>query len=406
MKNSTKLVYIATSLVIVAGVFVGGLYIGYTKKPYAQRVSGVVNMADASSGDVDFDTFWRVWNTIDEKYPEAKNISSQDRLYGAIAGLVGSLGDPYSVYFPPEESKEFENTIKGSFEGIGMEIGIKDKVLTVVAPLKNTPAEKAGIKSGDVIIEINKTDTSDMKVEEAVRLIRGERGTTVELSLYRKNVAKPIVVSVMRDVISIPMIETEKLTNDVFVVSLYSFGASSAQKFAYAMQEFAQSGATKLVIDLRNNPGGYLDSAIDISSMFLPKDAVVVTEEYGEGQESDVFKSKGYGFVNPEKVKVVVLLNGGSASASEIVAGALHDHGVATLIGQKTYGKGSVQEVVNITRDTTLKITVAKWLTPDGLSISKKGIEPDIAIEETPENTKDGKDPVMARALEFFRTGK
>jgi carboxyl-terminal processing protease len=406
MKNSTKLLYVTASLAIVVGVFVGGLYVGYTKKPYSERVSGVVNMANASTGNADFDTFWRVWNTIDEKYPEAKNVSAQDRLYGAISGLVGSLGDPYSVYFPPAESKQFEETIKGSFEGIGMEIGIKDKVLTVVAPLKNTPAEKAGIKAGDVILEINKTETDDMTVEEAVRQIRGQRGTSVELSLYRKGETKPIVVSVMRDVISIPMIETKKLSGDVFVVSLYSFGASSAQKFAQAMQEFSVSGAKNLVIDLRNNPGGYLDSAIDISSMFLPKDAVIVTEEYGEGRESDVFKSKGYGFVDPKKVKIVILLNGGSASASEIVAGALSDHDSATLIGEKTYGKGSVQEVVNITRDTTLKITVAKWLTPDGLSISKKGIEPDIAVETTSENTKNGKDPVMDRALEFFRTGK
>jgi carboxyl-terminal processing protease len=406
MKNRTKLLYAICSLLIVTGVFLGGLYVGYTRKPYSQRISGVVNIADATSGNVDFNTFWRVWSTIDEKYPEAKNVSSQERLYGAISGLVSSLGDPYSVYFPPKESKQFEENIKGSFEGIGMEIGIKDKMLTVVAPLKNTPAEKAGIKPGDILLEINKKPTTDMTVEEAVRSIRGERGTSVELIFARKGVNSPIVVSVVRDIISIPMIETKGLEPDVFVINLYSFGASSAQRFAQALEDFRNSGAKKLIVDLRSNPGGYLDSAIDISSMFLPKGVVVVTEEYGEGKKSDVFKSKGFGFVDTTKTPVVILVDGGSASASEIVAGALRDHDGATIIGEKTYGKGSVQEVVNITRDTTLKITVAKWLTPNGDSISQKGIEPDIVVSMKPSSVKDGKDPVIDRALEFFRTGK
>ncbi len=406
MKNKTKLLYVAASLFIVAGVFVGGLYVGYSRTPESSKISGVVNMASASNADVDFDAFWRVWNTIDAKYPEAKNVSAQDRLYGAISGLVGSLGDPYSVYFPPTESKQFEETIKGSFEGIGMEIGIKDRFLTVVAPLKNTPAEKAGILPGDIVAKIGTTETTDMTPEDAVRLIRGPRGTSVELTLLRKGKDEPIVVSVTRDVIAIPMIETKKIGTDVFVISLYSFGASSASRFTGALNEFSQSGASKLVIDLRNNPGGYLDAAVDISSMFLPKGAVIVTEHYGEDKPDDVFKSKGYGFIDPKKTPIVILLNAGSASASEIVAGALRDHKAATIIGEKSYGKGSVQEVVNITKDTTLKITVATWLTPNGDSISKKGILPDIVSELEPEAAKNDKDTVMDRAVEFLRTGK
>jgi carboxyl-terminal processing protease len=286
-----------------------------------------------------------------------------------------------------------------------MEVGMKDKSLTVVAALKGTPAERAGIKSGDIIVKIDGKATTDMSVDEAVHLIRGKKGTSVTLTTYRQGESATRDVPVVRDTISVPMIDTAE-KGDTFVISLYTFGASSANQFAKAVDAFNASGKTKLIIDLRNNPGGYLDAAVDIGSMFLPQGDTIVTESYGDGQPDDVFRSKGYGFVDAKKVKIAILVDGGSASASEILAGALQENGVAKLVGEKTYGKGSVQEVIDVTKDTTLKLTVAKWLTPNGTWISKKGIDPDIPVTVTETDIKAGKDLAMERAVQFLDTGK
>lgn len=394
------------SLGILVAVFLGGSYVGYTHRPYAARVTGVKNTQAPSSVSADFDAFWKVWSTIDERFPDAKSVSDQDRVYGAIKGLVGSLGDPYSVYFPPQDSKDFKDTIKGSFEGIGMEIGIKEKMLTAIAPLKNSPASKAGLKAGDIIVKINGESTTDMSIDQAVHLIRGPKNTTVTLNIYRKGEDAPRDVLITRDTIDLPLIDSKDVGSGVYVISLYNFGANSDARFLQELEAFRASGNDKLVIDLRNNPGGYLDSAVNIASMFLPEGDIIVTENYGGEKADDVYRSKGYGVVDPKKVKIAILVDGGSASASEIVAGALQENGAATLIGEKTYGKGSVQEVLDVTGQTTLKLTIAKWLTPKGSWISKKGIEPDIPVAVSAADVKAGKDPVMDRALQFFKDGK
>ena len=353
----------------------------------------------------DFDAFWKVWNLIDQKYPGAKDVSAQDRVYGAIQGLVGSLNDPYSVYFPPKESKDFEDTVNGSFEGIGLEVGIKDKALTVISPLKNTPAYKAGIKAGDIVLKIDGASTADMTVDQAVHLIRGKKGQTVKLSIYRVGEDQPRDISVVRDVIDIPTLDTEK-QGDVFIIHLYNFGASSAIEMNKAVDEFRQSGDTKLIIDLRNDPGGYLDAAVNIVSMFLPEGTTVVRENFGSTTPEHVYRSKGFNLVDPSKVKIAILINKGSASASEIMAGALSEAGAAKLIGETSYGKGSVQEVLDVTDSTTLKLTIAKWLTPKGVWISKKGINPDITVTEDATKPIDPKnDPVINRAVQYFNTG-
>ncbi|MBP6884356.1 MAG: S41 family peptidase [Candidatus Pacebacteria bacterium] len=406
MNLKRKIVFIAGSVILIAGFFVLGVYIGYEHRPSVSKIGGISNKENPKV-DADFEPFWKVWNLIDEKYADSESISAEDRVHGAIKGLVDSLNDPYSVYFPPEESKEFDETIKGSFEGIGMEVGMKDKILTIISPLKNTPADNAGLRAGDKILGINETSTSDISVDKAVSLIRGEKGTPVKLTIYREGEKKAREISVVRDVIKIPTLKTEARKDGVFVVELYNFSQSSANLFGNALIDFKNSGLSNLVIDLRGNPGGFLEASVDIASMFLPTGDLIVSEgNENEDAKSEVFRSRGYGIIDPSKYKIVILIDRGSASASEIVAGALREHNVAKLIGETTYGKGSVQELIDITKDTTLKITVAKWYTPNGVSISTTGIEPDIKIKPTEKDIEAKRDPAMERAILYFNTGK
>jgi carboxyl-terminal processing protease len=284
-----------------------------------------------------------------------------------------------------------------------MEVGIRDEVLTVVSPLKNSPAEKAGIEKGDIIVSIDGKDSLNMKVEEAVSLIRGPRGTTVSIKLLKKDAKEPVEIKVVRDKIIVPTLETEMI-NDVFVIKLYSFGANARVEFKDAMLQFAKSKKNKLILDMRGNPGGYLDAAVDISSWFLPSGKTIVAEDFGGKQEQKLFRSKGYTLVDLSKLKMVVLIDEGSASASEIVAGALSEHNVAELVGTKSFGKGSVQELIDITKDTALKVTIARWLTPNGNSISAGGLTPDVEVKFDAELfKKHDKDTQLQKALELLK---
>ncbi|MDQ5950043.1 MAG: carboxyl-terminal processing protease [Patescibacteria group bacterium] len=383
-------------LVVVSMVFGAGYMLGNASQSEARSTK------EADFSDVNLSTFWEVWETLDEKYPDAKNVSTEDRVWGAISGLVNSVKDPYTVYFTPPEAEEFATSIKGEFSGVGMEIGLRDKVLTVISPLKNTPAFKAGILAGDVILKIDDTSTEGMSTEKAIGLIRGEKGTTVRLTIFREDNADLIDVSLVRDTIVVPPLETE-IKDGVFLINFYSFSENSEDEFAKALKEFAKSNTDKMIIDLRGNPGGYLDSAITIASWFVDGGEPVVIEEFGNNKSETIYRSKG--FTIPKKPsKIVVLVDGGSASASEILAGALSEYNLATLVGEKTYGKGSVQEVVPFGDDSALKVTVAKWLTPKRHSISEQGLTPDVVVEmevsEDPENEKDAQ---YEKALEILK---
>ncbi len=352
--------------------------------------------------------FWKVWSILNDKYVAATTTDTQKRIWGAIEGLASSQGDPYTVFFPPVENKEFKSEIAGNFEGVGMEIGIKDGILTVISPIKNSPAERAGVRAGDKIIKIDDASTIDMSVDQAVKLIRGTGGTQVKITFIREGASEPLEKTLTRATIDIPTLETE-IRSDVFVIKLFSFTAQSPNLFRNALRDFLESGKNKLVIDLRGNPGGYLDAAWDIASWFLPSGAVIVTEDFGEKskEENKVYKSKGYDVLNKffgkGKYKVAILVNNGSASASEILAGALQEHGVAKLVGVTTFGKGSVQELINITPDTSLKVTVARWLTPKGHNLSKEGLMPDEVIEMTASDLEKKVDPQLNKALEILR---
>jgi carboxyl-terminal processing protease len=384
--------------VVIAAIlsFGVGFYIGN---------DGISFRSTQASEQLDMSAFWKTWNILNEKFVSASStasISDQDKLYGAISGLVASMDDPYTVFFSPEEKAKFDESIEGVFEGVGMEVGIQDDLLTVVSPLKGSPAEKAGIEKGDVIMSIDGIESFDMKVEKAVSLIRGPKGTTVTLSLLRKDAQKPIEVKVIRDTIVVPTLETE-IIGDVFIIKLYNFGANARAEFKGAMEQFVKSNKNKLILDVRGNPGGYLDASVDIASWFLPAGKIVVTEDFGSGKEPKVFRSKGY-TVLKKMPQMIVLIDEGSASASEILAGALAENGAAKIVGTKSFGKGSVQELIDITDDTAVKVTIARWLTPNGTSISNGGLTPDVEVElDTNLFKKHKKDTQLQKALELLK---
>lgn len=388
------------ALVVLLIVFFIGSYTGERKAKNSFFPSGIPITSEQ------FEPYWKVWNVINDKFVSATTTDTQARIWGSIRGLASSQNDPYTVFFPPEENKTFKSDIAGNFEGVGMEIAIKDGILTVVTPVKNSPAERAGVKAGDKIIKINGNLTNDLTVEKAVKQIRGERGTTVKIVFVREGVSLPIEKSIVRDIIDIPTLETST-RNDIFIIRLFSFTAQSPDLFRKALREFIESGKHKLIFDLRGNPGGYLDAAWDISSWFLPSGKVIVTEDFGGKGTNKVYTSKGYDVLNgyfgsPSKYKVIVLVDGGSASASEITAGALQEQGVAKLVGNKTFGKGSVQELVPITSNTSLKVTIARWLTPKGHNLSHDGLEPDYDVKVTQKDIDDKKDVQLDKAVEIL----
>jgi carboxyl-terminal processing protease len=388
-------------ILLMAGFFCLGLFIGNHNQSAPSKAINLDNMTAANSPKVDFGPFWKVWNLIDEKSPNASKDSDQERVYGAISGLMGSLNDPYSVFFSPDEAKDFEDQIAGNFGGVGMEVGVKDKVLTVIAPIKDTPAYRAGIKSGDKILKIDSKITTDMSIDEAIKLIRGDKGTSITITIFREGESKPREIKMVRDIIDIPTLDTELRPDGIFVIKLYSFTANSTDLFRGAMKKFVDSKSDKLLLDLRGNPGGYLDSAVDMASWFLDSGKTVVTEDYGGNKKPTIYRSRGYNIFN-DKLKFVILIDGGSASASEILAGAMQDHKKATLVGSQSFGKGSVQETVKITPDTLLKITVAKWLTPNGNTIAEKGLTPDYKVEVTKKDIDAKVDPQLDKAVEIL----
>lgn len=399
--KNRKIISIILSLILVGATFTLGFYVGKTNKTEIEKVTTLENKESGITKKVDFGTFWTAWNVLNEKYVALDGTNDQDKVWGAIKGLTSSLGDPYTVFMPPSEAEIFEGDIKGNFSGVGMEIGIRDGFLTVVAPLKNTPAEKAGIKSGDKIIKIDNELATDFNTEKAVRLIRGEKGTPVKLTISRDGVDDLLDITIIRDNIDIPTIDTE-IKDGVFIISLYNFSAVSSNLFREALREFVEdSNTNKLILDLRGNPGGYMEAAIDMASWFLPAGKIVVTENFGENTEERIHRSRGYNIFN-NNLKFAILVNAGSASASEILAGALQEHGIAKVVGTQTFGKGSVQELVKITPDTALKVTVARWFTPNGNSISKNGLTPDYEVELTVEDFEAGKDPQLDKAIEVL----
>lgn len=380
---------------------------------YATHGGGQGTLVSASEpSGVDFDPVWKAWATIDQNFVPVVVASStplatstaaeqQAEVYGMISGLAASLNDPYSYFLPPTENQQFTSTMSGSFDGVGMEVEVKNGVLTVVSPLKGTPAATAGIKSGDQILKIDGTSTDGMDADTAVNVIRGPKGTQVTLTINREGWSAPRDIKVTRDTINVPVVETIQRPDGIFVISLSEFTANSADLFRTALRQFVQSGDSKLVLDLRGNPGGYLDAAVDIGSYFLPSGDTIVTEDYAGHAANIVHRSLGYNIFN-NNLQMIVLVDHGSASAAEILADALHVDNVAKLVGTTTFGKGSVQELIPITSDTALKLTVARWLGADGKQIPPEGITPDVSVDLTEADAAAGRDPQMDKAVEML----
>lgn len=417
MLNISKKLFIPLLLIILIVGFAGGIFFErFNEVTSNNPLKTLINRNLGQPDYADFSLFWAIWNSLHSKYVDKDKLDTQKLLYGAIEGMVNSIGDPYTVFFEPPQSKKFQEEISGSFGGIGIEIGKRNNVLTVIAPIKDTPAYKAGLKAGDKILRIDDKPTTDLSIEEAVNLIRGKRGTPVILTIS-SNGADTKEVEIIRDTIKIPTISWEILGSPpsgggkkVAYLQLFTFNQNIDSEFQKAAQEILKSEADGLILDLRNNPGGLLDSAINIAGWFLDKDQVVTAEAFSDGSRNE-FRSNGNGSL--KIYPTVVLINGGSASASEILAGALHDNRGVRLVGEKTFGKGSVQQLEQFKDGSSLKVTVAKWLTPSGISISDTGIEPDVKVELPKEKIEKGefefelgapgKDPQLDKALDLLK---
>lgn len=394
MFNNKKIVYPIILVILFAGFFAGGFYVG------KNQIVCKVCRPEA----LDFSLFYDVYNKLQTTFVDPLKIDNTKIVYGAIEGMTKSLGDPYTTFFNPEQSKQFADDLSGYFSGIGAEVGIKKEQLTIVAPLPETPAEKAGLKAGDMILKIDSKETTDMSTEEAVKLIRGQKGTNVTLNIFREGFLKPKDFTITRDTIKVPSIKWELKDGDVAYIHIYQFDQSLSGDFKKASMEILASPAKKIVLDLRNNPGGYLELAQEIAGWFEENGQIVTIEDFGKGKEQNIYKTQGNAtFVN---YPMVILMNQGSASASEILAGSLRDNRGIKLIGEKSFGKGSVQQVLGLSDGSSIKVTIAKWLTPKGASISEVGLAPDIKVDISDADALANKDPQLAKALEIIKTLK
>jgi len=351
--------------------------------------------------NLDFTLFWETWQTLKEKFIDKTKFDNQKMLYGAISGVVSSLEDPYTIFMNPEESKKFLEDVSGKFEGVGMEIGQKKGQLQIISPLEGTPAQKAGLRAGDKIVKIDDVFANELTVDEAVSKIRGDKGTEVTLTIFREGWNNTKEFKIVRDVIEVPSLKWEIKNDDIAYIRLYQFSEKAGYDFKKASLEILKSPAKKIILDLRNNPGGYLEISKDIASLFLKKGSLVAIEDFGGKAESKKYIADGNDIFSG--FPIVVLINQGSASASEILAGALRDNREIKLIGETSFGKGSVQEIENLNDGSSLKVTVAKWLTPNGQSISDHGLVPDIEVEITDEDYQNDKDPQLDKTLEILK---
>lgn len=383
-------------------IFGAGFYYGKSQVP-ATPPQGIINADLGQPAGTDFSLFWQAWRVLEEKFVDPAKIDYKKMLFGAISGMTNALDDPYTVYMKPADSKIFKEDVSGEFQGVGMEIGMRNNQLTVIAPLAGTPAERAGLRAGDKIIKIDGVLTQSMAVDEAVKIIRGQKGTQVLLTIFREGWQDTKDFKIIREAIEIPSLKWQMKDDNIAYIQIYHFSEAARLTFSKAALDILNSPAKKIVLDLRNNPGGYLEIAQDIAGWFLAKEQIVTIEDFGGKKESEQYKAPGPSLLLP--YPTVVLINKGSASASEILAGALRDNRGIKLIGEKSFGKGSVQELKDLP-EGSLKVTIARWLTPKGNLIAEVGLEPDIAVEMTEKDLDEEKDPQLDKAIEILKEMK
>ncbi len=399
----TFFIFNLTILIIITS-FVFGVVVGEEteKERGISNAGGLVlnkdELPDYLSKDADFNLFWEAWDIIQDSYID-RPISETKLLYGAIAGQVASLGDPYSIFMEPKTAEEFAQELTSEFEGIGAEIGIKNNILTIISPLPDSPAEKAGLKAGDKVYKIDDADTTYLSLDGAVRLIRGEAGTKVILTIFRDGQDETQKIEIVRGRIHYETVKWELKENNILYIKISHFNQDTADLFGQAIQENLGKNLQGVVLDLRNNPGGFLGIATDIAESWIKKGDIIVVEKFSQNNKN-YYKSRGRAEL--AALPTVALINEGSASASEIVAGALQDHGLATIIGKRSFGKGSVQDLRHLSDGSNIKLTVAKWLTPNERMIDGEGIAPDIEVELTEEDYSSDRDPQLDKALEIL----
>jgi carboxyl-terminal processing protease len=357
----------------------------------------------AQTGEA-FDLFWEAWDLIQRDY-YGELPSAEEMTYGAIRGATNALDDPYTAFVDPAAAEHRRATDGGEYEGIGAMVSMEDGWLTIVEPFKDQPAERAGLLPGDIVLQVDDTKIENMSIYEAIALILGPAGTDVRLEILREG-EEPFEVVVTRAKIEVPIVESEMRDDGIAYLSLFSFDADSTSKLQVALEELLAQNPEGLILDLRGNPGGYLNEAILTAGLFLPKDDVLMIERTKEDEITLTANDfDGNGPVSLD-IPMVVLVNGGSASASEIVAGALQDYDRATLIGETTFGKGSVQLIHELSNGAELRVTKARWFTPNDRAIHGEGLEPDIEVEMTPEDVEADLDPQLERAVEYLLTGQ
>lgn len=354
---------------------------------------------EANKSEDQLKTFWKVWDIVDEDFFDKDKTDDENRIYGATKGMVSALGDPYTVYMTPKETKEFEQSLDGKLEGIGAELTVENGNLVVITPIKGSPAEKAGLKPGDIVYKIDENITSDLTLFDAIMKIRGPKGTKVKLTLIRKKAPEPIEVSIIRDSINIPSTELA-FKEDIAVITVNQFNDSTTTEMNKIIGEILIKKPKGIIIDLRNNGGGYLDTSVTFLSEFIEGKKTAVIIKQRDESKNEVLKTSGKARL--KNFPLVVLINEGSASASEIVAGAIQDYKSGLLIGEKSHGKGSIQQIDDLEDGSSLRITIAKWFTPLDRSIDKAGILPDRVVKITDEDIKDKKDPQMDEAVNYL----
>lgn len=393
---------------LVVVIFLAGYVFGYkgyiaSFEPYPKVT--IERELPSSKQDLDFSLFWKVWDTLEAKYFDKDQLIPAKMVYGAIQGMVASVGDPYTVFLPPDDNKVVQEDLQGSFEGVGIQIGFKGSQLAVIAPLPDSPAEKAGVEAGDLIIGIKDEKkgidrgTVGITLPDAVQAIRGPKGTVVSLSLLRNENDELIDVDIVRDSIDVPSIALDFVgeNENIAHIKVLKFVSETKSEWDDAVIDILKKPGVKgIVVDVRNNPGGYLQGSVDLASDFLEVGSVVVTEARSTGIDQE-FKVEDLGRLRDQKV--VILVNEGSASASEIFAGALRDNKQIQIVGTTTFGKGTIQEPQQLGDGSGLHITISKWLTPSGFWVNEGGIVPDIEIEDNADTIEDEQ---LQKAIELL----
>lgn len=404
-----KVLGLAGAAVVLVVIFAGGFYLGNTgarpgdqNRPLAYSPESlIINNVTSATSSVDFDLYWEVWNGLKTNFVDKSKVTNQDLFYGSLKGMAEAAGDPYTVFMDPTEAKQFSNELAGTFEGIGAEVGMRDDIVTVIAPLDGMPAKAAGLQSGDKIYAVDGKPTVGQTVDQVVSEIRGPKGTSVTLTIIRGK-DKPRDIKITRSVITVKSVTTTMRPDGLFVIRVSSFGDDTETLFNQAVNTVLQKKPKGIILDLRDNPGGYLDTAVAMASEWV-KAGPVVAEQFGDNRRNEYPSS---GLARLAGYPTVVLVNGGSASASEILAGALRDYKLATVVGQQTFGKGSVQTLQDLSDGAELKVTIAKWLTPAGDYINGKGITPNIIVPLTQSDLDNNRDPQMSKAVQLLLAPK